>query len=79
MNAPNCPDCKMSMEEGYALELGHYNAPAVSCWYPGLPKWVSGFLGTRLDYLPGRRLAIESFRCPQCGLLREYAREKPRV
>lgn len=79
MNAPNCPDCNVPMEEGYILEFGHYNAPSVSSWNAGVPKLVSWFLGTRLEVGYGKQLPIESFRCPQCGLLREYALKKPKL
>lgn len=79
MNAPNCPDCNVPMEQGYIPEKGHFDALTVSEWYPGSPKFRSGLFGKGLDVVLGRSLAIESFRCTQCGLLREYARNKANV
>ena len=69
---PKCPQCRVPMEVGFLLDHGHGNSGQVSRWVsgePGKPGWT----GLKLK---GRTLRqIDSYRCTQCGLLLDFARE----
>jgi len=75
MNAPNCPDCNVPMEEGHILDMA-FGEAWTSHWQPG-PSIPTGFFGkkqphtTKLDQKHWRK--VVSYCCPQCRLLREYA------
>jgi len=78
MNTPCCPDCQVEMEEGFILDLQHYNQPDISKWHPGPPRKVPIFLwATALEVKTSKSIGVQSFRCPNCGLLREYALQPP--
>jgi hypothetical protein len=73
MNAPQCPDCRKVMKEGFIPDSS-YAATLQSGWYPGPPDKAT-FLGMPNGvevFLPGIH-PIQAFRCPDCGLLRAYA------
>lgn len=62
---PTCPDCEVPMESGrmmipYASQLVH--------WITGdqKPHWLLGLKAAQ-------KTVIEAFRCPHCGLVRNYA------
>jgi hypothetical protein len=70
---PICPQCRVAMELGFLLDRGHGNMGNVARWVegePGKPKWT----GLRLKHRTLR--PIVSYRCPRCGLLLDFAREK---
>jgi hypothetical protein len=63
------------MVGGYLLEAGESNARSVTQWVEGEPEksfWVGLKLKDR-DVMP-----VITFRCPSCGYLESYAREKKR-
>ena len=64
---PTCPDCREPMERGYSPD---WNLSGAAVWIEGAPETSAlATLKTR-----GRALRpIVSWRCPACGLLREYA------
>ena len=66
----SCPKCGRSMEEGFLIDAGDYNAPSVAGWHRGQPqkKWWG------LKTSKANRLTIASWRCTGCGLLENYAR-----
>jgi len=66
---PSCPDCHVAMETGFVPD--HYAQIIRSHWHPGTATHKT-FLGNlKLDQ--EAMLPIVAFRCPQCGLLKEYA------
>jgi Domain of unknown function (DUF6487) len=69
---PSCPQCRVPMERGFLLDKGHANAGNVAKWVEGEPvKSVLTGLKTK-----GRKVrTVVSFRCPDCGLLLDYANE----
>jgi len=69
---PKCPQCRVPMELGFLLDLSNGGTGKVARWVEGEPG-KSGWTGLRLK---GRTLRdIVSYRCPQCGLLLDFARE----
>jgi len=76
MNAPNCPDCNVPMEEGHILDNRHART-TFSHWQPGpvVPESFFGMMklpdSAQVDRLNWRK--VVSYCCPQCRLLREYA------
>ena len=68
---PKCPTCDVSLAEGYILDnMYGEGARKPAEWVEGKPLryWWGG-----LKTSGRRKLAVSSFRCPRCGLLREYA------
>ena len=62
MKTPKCPDCSVTMKEGWIPDANLYgHVPPV--WEEGSPK---------RRRLIGRG-PVTSYRCPECGLLRQYA------
>jgi predicted RNA-binding Zn-ribbon protein involved in translation (DUF1610 family) len=68
--ATTCPECGREMEPGFVVDFRHGSREAAE-WIEGPPE-RSFWLGTKIR--GKRRLAVESFRCPDCGLLKSYAR-----
>lgn len=73
---PTCPDCREPMESGVIPDMT-YGAIAPTRWNPGSPPFDISFWG-RLQgdgkqLNRGDSLAVATYRCPQCGLLRSYA------
>jgi len=65
-----CPDCNGEMEEGFLLDQTHGGRVPLS--------WIAGdveksiWTGTKIK---GRaRWELTAYRCPQCGLVKSYAR-----
>lgn len=64
-----CPDCNVGLEIGFIPD--HYAQIIRSHWHPGTGKDKT-FVGNLK--LEGRSMIpITAYRCPQCGLLRQYA------
>lgn len=71
MNNVKCPDCQVVMEEGYVPDSGHMGLISESVWYkdkPNRSKYIAGLINAS-----SRSITITTYRCPECGLLREYA------
>lgn len=69
MKAIACPDCGVEMEAGFIPD--HYAQTIRSHWHPG-PGTETTFLGNlKLDGVA--MIPIAAYRCPRCGLLRQYA------
>jgi hypothetical protein len=69
-----CPHCKRRMEQGYMLEKGDSNAPAVTHWVQGAPE-KSFWMGLKLQGRPV--IPVMTYRCEKCGYLESYARPVP--
>ena len=72
MNAPDpeCPVCRVRMEEGHVLDVGDNNKLHRVSWTEGAPE-KSRLFGHKVK---GRRqLATLSYRCPRCGWLLWFA------
>jgi hypothetical protein len=70
-----CPDCGVAMQDGFLLDRGDAGMPA------GAIRWVEGDLQTSFwtgVKTKGRQLLhVRALRCPECGLLRQYALPEP--
>lgn len=71
MSAPDCPACRITMQEGFILDLGHHSQPHVTKWAEGRAE--KGFLGLKTKH--HRQLETVTFRCPKCGWLIWFAPE----
>jgi len=69
---PKCPQCRVSMEQGFLLDRGHGSTGNVASWVEGKPE-KSVWTGISLKNRTLRPIA--SYRCPQCGLLLDFARD----
>jgi hypothetical protein len=68
---PRCPDCDVLMEEGFILDsIRGEGVKKAAEWVEGPP--VRAFWGG-VKTENRQRYEVQSFRCPKCGLLREYA------
>ena len=71
MRAPECPGCRVTMEEGFLLDQGHGDRKSVGQWAEGPPE--HRWWGLKLK--GKERLPVVAYRCPRCGLLQSYAVE----
>ena len=65
-----CPKCKAAMEEGFILDLGHYNTKTVSQWVEGEPERS---IWTGIKTKDREKFKITTYRCAGCGYLESYA------
>jgi hypothetical protein len=67
---PECPACRVRMEEGFAPDIGHNGRVLATRWTEGAPEksFVRG-----LDVRGRRQLDTVTFRCPKCGWLIWFA------
>jgi hypothetical protein len=70
--APECPACRVRMEEGHVLEAGNSDNLRLVRWTEGPPD-KGGFHGYRVK--GKRQYATVSWRCPRCGWLLWFAPE----
>jgi hypothetical protein len=68
---PKCPQCRVDMERGFLLDRGHANMGRVARWVEGQPE-PSFWTGVRIK--DRTTLYVISYRCPECGMLLQYAR-----
>ena len=71
MSEPECPNCRVAMDEGFMIDRGHANSASQAEWAEGMPErtWWQGLR------LKGKeRIPAVTYRCPRCGLLQSYAR-----
>ena len=75
-STPKCPKCDTDMQSGWIADQS-YAVTLRTRWIAGEPGKSHMFGGFRYDQ--GRAIALEAFRCPECGLVEFYAggREKP--
>ena len=67
---PECPACRVPMQEGVVVDVGHNSAKAITQWAEGRPdKGLMGGLKTKGHKL----LDTVTFRCPRCGWLIWFA------
>ncbi len=64
-----CPDCNVAMEVGFIPD--HYATIIQSRWHPGAADERTFTGNLKLDQ--NAMIAITVLRCPQCGLLKQYA------
>jgi hypothetical protein len=72
MPQPECPACRVQMEEGHVLDTGDGNRLHRVYWNEG-PAEKGGLHGHRIR--GKRRIETSSFRCPRCGWLIWFAPE----
>jgi hypothetical protein len=70
--APECPACRVRMEEGHVLDTDHSNRLHVVSWIEGAPE-KGGIYGYRVK--GKRRIEAATWRCPRCGWLLWFAPE----
>lgn len=84
MDQPTCPICRIAMEPGFVPEASP-GGFFVSVWHPGDPTTAKKSWAERIASPAGVRyahdevLAIEAHRCPRCGRLELFARERPQA
>ena len=66
---PSCPECAVEMETGFIPD--HYAQIMQSHWHPGTAseKTLTGNLKLERSSM----IPITTFRCPDCGQLKQYA------
>ncbi len=64
-----CPDCHEEMECGFIPD--HYAQTIRSHWHPGSGTDKTFVGNLKLDR--SSMIPIVAFRCPKCGLLRQFA------
>ena len=73
MTEPQCPSCRVTMDDGFVIDKGHMNVPTPAKWADGPPE-TSFWRGLKLS---GKDvLTVVTYRCPNCGLLQAYARKE---
>lgn len=70
--APECPVCRVRMEEGHVLSRDNSGRLQRVNWTEGAPE-KGGIYGFRVK--GKRKYATESWRCPRCGWLLWFAPE----
>ena len=71
---PDCPACRITMQEGFVIDVGHNSRQQVTRWSEGRPeKHFMGGLKTKNRTL----LDTVTFRCPKCGWLIWFAPDAP--
>lgn len=70
MNAPKCPRCGGTMEQGFVLDRAHGDALRTQEWLEGEP--VKSFW-SGIKTKGKERHPVQSFRCERCGYLESYA------
>ncbi|QDU78218.1 hypothetical protein Pan97_53020 [Bremerella volcania] len=66
-----CPDCDVLMEKGLVPEFLHSSVVIQSRWMKG-PAAFSSLASLAFGGY-AHAMRVTTFRCPECGLLREYA------
>ena len=69
---PECPVCRVRMEEGHVLEMGDNHSLRRVTWIEGEPE--KGMLGG-FKVRGKRQIPTLSYRCPRCGWLLWFAPE----
>ena len=72
MKEPNCPHCRVPMEQGFLLDHVQHSSGTVARWVEGTPE-KSFWTGVKTKDREMRE--VVSYRCPQCGLLLDFAVE----
>ncbi|HET9325680.1 MAG TPA: hypothetical protein VFQ05_02795 [Candidatus Eisenbacteria bacterium] len=72
MKPPMCPQCSVTLEQGFTVDRSHYSFGHPSKWVSGSPE-RSFLFGVKTE---GRkRFTLAAYRCPQCGRVDFYAPE----
>ncbi len=66
----DCPKCNSPMEEGFILDLAHYNTKTVSQWVEGSPERS---IWTGIKTKDREKFQVMTYRCDRCGYLESYA------
>lgn len=69
---PKCPECGGTMRDGFLLDQTNEGYKVLR-WVEGIPEksiWVGLKLKGRAQW------KIVTYRCPDCGFLKSYAREQ---
>ena len=70
MPTPDCPACRVPMQEGFVPDVAHNGRNLVTRWTEG-PAKKSLLRG--VDVRAARQLETVTFRCPKCGWLIWFA------
>jgi hypothetical protein len=70
--APECPACRVRMEEGYALSTDKNGRLKQTTWTEG-PLERGGMYGFKVK--DKRQIPVVTWRCPRCGWLLWFAPE----
>ena len=76
---PTCPNCRVEMDKGFIPDFTYGTSShnvVQMVWHPGEPE-DRKFLGLRTGDVKidkSDAILITAYRCPDCGLLRAYAR-----
>jgi hypothetical protein len=73
MPHPECPVCRVSMEEGHVLERGDGDVLKPLLWTEGAAE-KGGIHGYRVK--DRRQIEVAAFRCPRCGWMIWFAPER---
>jgi hypothetical protein len=73
IETPSCTQCRVPMERGFRLDLGHRSFARAAKWVEGDPV-ASMWTGLKLRNSTVRQ--VVSYRCPQCGVLVDFARNR---
>lgn len=69
---PECPACRVRMDEGFVLDLGHNGRLHPTRWTEGRPEKS---LLRGLNVKGRRQFETTTYRCSGCGWLIWFARE----
>lgn len=67
----SCPDCQIEMTCGFIPD--HHAQTIRSHWHPGAGTETTFFGNLKLD--SNALIPIVAYRCPSCGLLKQFACE----
>ena len=67
---PECPVCRVNMEEGHVLDSDHNGQLSRTRWTEGVPE-KNAFGGHKVR--GKRQFDTITFRCPRCGWLLWFA------
>ncbi|MFN7941896.1 MAG: hypothetical protein U0X73_09855 [Thermoanaerobaculia bacterium] len=68
-----CERCDIAMQEGFLLDRGHNHRLGFATWVSGTPvrSWIRG-----LSLRGTERYEVTTLRCPRCGRLASFARDR---
>ena len=69
---PTCPACRVPMEVGFVRDDTAHSQSTPAEWVEGRPE-RTWFIGLKVK--DHDRYEIESWRCPRCGALQDFARK----
>jgi hypothetical protein len=73
---PTCPDCRTDMLSGFCTNAVPARLLCLGWWHPGevQQRRMLGVIPLGIEYDRQQEIPVTTYRCPECGLLRSYAR-----